>query len=359
MKEQTKSLPHGGDWAGFATECGALPLDFSASVSPLGLPEGVRTAAAQALGKADRYPDPLCRALRRAIAAEEGVAEEMVLCGCGAADLIWRAVGARRPQRALVPAPTFSEYESALRAAHCAVAHSALRRETGFAAGEALLDALTPEVDMAFFCQPNNPTGRALSPALLEAVLARCARAGIFAVVDECFLGFLDDPAAHSAKRFLAVQPGLLVLKAFTKLHAMAGLRLGYALCADRAFLEQMRRCGPPWTVSVPAEAAGIAALRERDYVAQVRALIHAERPRLAAGLAALGCEVIPGEANFLLFRAPVPLLEPLRKQGILLRNCANFRGLGARWYRVAVRRPEENRRLLAAMKSIIEEAKA
>ena len=160
MKEQTKSLPHGGDWAGFATECGALPLDFSASVSPLGLPEGVRTAAAQALEKADRYLDPLCRALRRAIAAEEGVAEEMVLCGCGAADLIWRAVGARRPQRALVPAPTFSEYESALRAAHCAVAHSALRRETGFAAGEALLDALTPEVDMAFFCQPNNPTGR-------------------------------------------------------------------------------------------------------------------------------------------------------------------------------------------------------
>ena len=78
-----------------------------------------------------------------------------------------------------------------------------------------------------------------------------------------------------------------------------------------------------------------------------------------AEGLAALGCEVIPGEANFLLFRAPVPLLEPLRKQGILLRNCANFRGLGARWYRVAVRRPEENRCLLAAMKSIIEEAKA
>ena len=110
MKEQTKSLPHGGDWAGFATECGALPLDFSASVSPLGLPEGVRTAAAQALGKADRYPDPLCRALRRAIAAEEGVVEEMVLCGCGAADLIWRAVGARRPQRALVPAPTSVSY---------------------------------------------------------------------------------------------------------------------------------------------------------------------------------------------------------------------------------------------------------
>ena len=107
MEEQTKSLPHGGDWAGFAAECGVLPLDFSASVSPLGLPGGVRTAAAQALGKADRYPDPLCRALRRAIAAEEGVAEEMVLCGCGAADLIWRAVGAWRPRQALVLAPTF------------------------------------------------------------------------------------------------------------------------------------------------------------------------------------------------------------------------------------------------------------
>ena len=114
MEEQIISLPHGGDWAGFAAECGALPLDFSASVSPLGLPEGVRDAAAQALREADRYPDPLCRALRRAIAAEEEVEEEMVLCGCGAADLIWRVVWARRPRRTLVLAPTFSEYESAL-----------------------------------------------------------------------------------------------------------------------------------------------------------------------------------------------------------------------------------------------------
>ena len=165
MEEQIISLPHGGDWAGFAAECGALPLDFSASVSPLGLPEGVRDAAAQALREADRYPDPLCRALRRAIAAEEEVEEEMVLCGCGAADLIWRVVWARRPRRTLVLAPTFSEYESALRAAGCVVVHSALRREAGFTAGEELLDALTPELDMAFFCQPNNPTGRVLPPA--------------------------------------------------------------------------------------------------------------------------------------------------------------------------------------------------
>ena len=162
MEEQIISLPHGGDWAGFAAECGALPLDFSASVSPLGLPEGVRDAAAQALRE-----------------------EEMVLCGCGAADLIWRVVWARRPRRTLVLAPTFSEYESALRAAGCVVVHSALRREAGFTAGEELLDALTPELDMAFFCQPNNPTGRVLPPALLEAALARCAQAGIFAVVDE------------------------------------------------------------------------------------------------------------------------------------------------------------------------------
>ena len=108
--------------------------------------------------------------------------------------------------------------------------HSALRREAGFTAGEELLDALTPELDMAFFCQPNNPTGRVLPPALLEAALARCAQAGIFAVVDECFLDFLDHAAAHSAKRYIATQFGLLVVKAFTKLHAMAGLQLGYAL---------------------------------------------------------------------------------------------------------------------------------
>ena len=117
-----------------------------------------------------------------------------------------------------------------------------------------------------------------------------------------------------------------------------------------------MRTSGQPWAVSTPAQAAGVAALAEHGYVRQVRALIAAERPRLASALAGLGFRVIPGEANYLLFRTPLSLLEPLRRRGILLRGCGNYCGLDGSWYRTAVRTGEENRRLAAALTEIVKE---
>ena len=99
-------LVHGGDWAGYRAQFGRDALDFSANVSPLGLPEGVAQAITAALPHADRYPDPLCRELRAKLALHEQLPEEQILCGNGAADLIFRLVLARRPRAALVTAPS-------------------------------------------------------------------------------------------------------------------------------------------------------------------------------------------------------------------------------------------------------------
>lgn len=351
-----RTLTHGGDWAGYRAEYGGQPLDFSANVSPLGLPEGVRRAAADALEDAHRYPDPLCRALGEAIAQAEGVSPDWVLCGNGAADLIWRAALARRPRRALVTAPAFAEYEAALELSGCGTERFPLRAEDGFALGEGFPEAVAPEVDLVFLCQPNNPTGRTVPRPLLERTLARCREADALLVVDECFLELLDRPEDFAMKGFLGQYPNLLILKAFTKLYAMAGLRLGYCVCGDAALLDAMRGAGQPWAVSGPAQAAGIAALRETQYVQAVRALVARERPRLAGELSRLGLRVIPGEANYLLFFSPAPLLEPLRERGILLRDCGNYRGLEAGWYRTAVRTQEENRRLIQSLEEILKE---
>lgn len=114
-------LVHGGDWAGYRAEFGRDALDFSANVSPLGLPEGVARAITAALPTADRYPDPLCRELRAKLALHEGVPAEQILCGNGAADLIFRLVWAQKPRRALVTAPTFAEYATALKSVGCTV----------------------------------------------------------------------------------------------------------------------------------------------------------------------------------------------------------------------------------------------
>lgn len=347
-------LVHGGDWAGYRAEFGCDALDFSANVSPLGLPAGVAAAITNALPTADRYPDPLCRELRAALAGAEGVPADWILCGNGAADLIFRLALAVRPRRALLPAPTFAEYEAALQTVGCAVQRVFLREENEFAVTEEFIDAVTPETDIVFLCQPNNPTGQVTPPALVERLVRRCAGCGAVLVVDECFLDFLPDRDAWTVKQLLRDAPQLVILKAFTKLYAMAGVRLGYALCGDAALLEKMRGAGQPWAVSSLAQAAGLAALQETAYADAVRALIAEQRPRMAAGLRALGLRVMDGQANYLLFRATPDFGEKLRRRGAVVRSCANYPGLDAAWYRTAVRTAEENTRLLQIMGEIL-----
>ena len=343
---------HGGDWAAFLEEYGTEPLDFSASVSPLGVPEGVQAAIRRAAAASDRYPDPECRALRAAIAAREELPREWVLCGNGASELIWRAVCALRPGRALVTAPCFGEYEAALEAVGCAI--SRFPPAASFELTERILDEIVPGLELLILCNPNNPTGLTIGPPLLRAIIRRCEEAGTRLLLDECFIDFLDEPALHTAKAMLGSFPSLLILRAFTKLCGMAGLRLGYALCADADCLGAMRRAGPPWSVSLLAQKAGLAALEERDHIERVRALVRAQRPRLQKELRALGLKVIPGEANFLLFQSAAPLCDPLRARGILIRSCADFHGLDGSWYRTAVRTGPENERLIAALKEIL-----
>ena len=173
-----KQLTHGGDWAGYRAEFGRDPLDFSANVSPLGLPEGVAKAITAALATTDRYPDPLCRALREKLAVAEGVPAEWLLCGNGAADLIFRLALAAKPRTALVTAPTFAEYATALETAGCTVKRHFLREENDFAVTKDLLNAVHPGTNMVFLCQPNNPTGQLAEPALVEALLRRCEAVG-------------------------------------------------------------------------------------------------------------------------------------------------------------------------------------
>ena len=312
---------HGGDVLTARARFGGDVLDCSANLNPLGMPPAVQAAAAAAAADSARYPDPLCRALRAAIAAHDGVAPEQVLCGGGAAELIFRLAYALRPRRALVTAPAFSEYEEALTAAGCAVTRHPLRRENRFDVDGGLLDVIAPGVELVFLCTPNNPTGRLVDGALLRAAAEQCRAVGAVLAVDECFL------------------------------------RLGYALSANGGLLERMAAAGPPWSVSTPAQAAGLAALEQcPDWPEKARTLLASERPALSDGLAALGLEVVPGQANYLLFRAAgaADLKERMLMRGVLIRSCANYHGLGNDWYRVCVGQAEQNRRLLAALKEVL-----
>ena len=341
--------PHGGDLYTRPVE-----LDFSVNTNPLGTPRAVVEAVRDAAGSLCRYPDPCCRELTAALAEYEDVPEDHILCGGGAAELIYaycRAIGART---ALVTAPAFSEYAAALEAEGCWVLSHPLREADGFGVTGAFLWALedTP-AEAVFLCNPNNPTGRLIREDLLEEICRLCRDRGIRLFVDECFLDLSDGGRDASLTDRLEEYPGLFLLKAFTKTYGMAGLRLGYCLSGDRALLARMSRGTQPWNVSLPAQRAGMAALGEREFLRQSRKLIQEERPWLAARLEESGFRVCPSQANYLLLKSGRELAAPLLEQGILIRDCSNYTGLGPGWYRTAVKTRGENQRLVAALTEI------
>ena len=339
--------PHGGD-----VYDGEIRLDFSANTNPYGTPRGVLDAMSAVLTRVHQYPDPYCRELVKAISEFEGVPKDWILCGSGAAELIYSYCEALRPETAMELAPTFSEYALALERVGCRVERYSLKKENHFSLTEEFLPVLARiRPDVLFLCNPNNPTGQVIGLPLLEKILNLCHRQGTALFVDECFLDLSDDGVSLKAR--LGEHPKLFLLKAFTKSYGMAGVRLGYCLCSDPALLEKMSHTVQPWNVSTLAQAAGVAALQERAFLQKTRALIPVERQWLKGQLEALGFWVCPSRANYLLFQGRPDLREQLRKQGIAIRGCGNYHGLEQGWYRIAVRLHEENERLIQAMKEV------
>lgn len=349
---------HGGDRLGFYRKYGRMPLDFSASLNPLGMPEAVREAAKQAVDDAEAYPDPSCRLLREALGEKLGISPGSILCGNGAADLIYRIPVALRAKRGLITAPAFSEYAAAMTAADCRVEEYPLWEEDGFRVTERIIEAIVPGIDLLFLCTPNNPTGGTVDPELVERIAERCREVGAVFVLDQCFLDFVADRERHGLLDLLERFPNLLLLRAFTKSYAMAGLRLGYLLGGDRDLLDKLEQAGQSWSVSTPAQAAGLAALGQESYLEAGREIVFRERSRMAEGLRALGMAVLEPEANFICFRSPEPSLGGrLAERGILIRDCGNFSGMGKGWYRVCVSTPENNGVLLGNIEEAMEKA--
>ena len=344
------SNPHGGDLYGRAVD-----LDFSVNTNPLGTPPSVVRAVEDAARDLCRYPDPGCRELTAALSAREGVSPDAILCGCGAAELIYAYCGALGAVRALMPVPTFLEYGAALEAFGGEAEPFFLKEEEGFALTEAFLTALErTDCGAVFLCSPNNPTGRLIRPELLEEICRICHRRGLRLFVDECFLELSDGGREASLAGWLDAFPGLFLLRAFTKSYGMAGLRLGYCLSGDGGLLSAMSRRVQPWNVSLPAQRAGVAALKEEAFLERSRQLIRRERPLLAAELEKLGLWVCPSQANYLLVKSRRELFGPLLERGVLIRDCSNYEGLGRGWYRLAVKGREENRMLLDALGAIL-----
>ena len=351
---------HGGNLRALAAAAGVPEgqiLDFSASINPLGLSPRVEAAIRSAIPRVIHYPDPEAALLQSALASYHGLSSDCVLVGNGSTELIYLLARALAPRRALILHPAFSEYEAALELAGSRVERLILAEADGFLPQRSPLISKLAGQELVVLANPGNPTGSLMPAGDLQSLAAASHEAGAVLVADEAFVDFVEEA---SLKRSLDRFPRLLVLRSLTKFFALPGLRIGYAL-ASPELLGRLRPWKEPWSVNLLAEAAGAAALEDRGYQENSRSLIPSWREALSTGLQKFGAlQVFPGAANYLLVKlldeswtAPA-LRSALLREGIAIRDCSSFPGLGPQFFRVAARRPEEIQTLLGALERLL-----
>lgn len=330
-------------------------VDFSSNANPLGPSSAAVRAARKGLAHIGRYTDPEMAALRKAIARFFGVKPAHVLCGSGSTGIIHLIPRALRPRKVLVLAPTFSEYASAVEDAGGEAVPFSLKERDGFRVDPLEMSFALKNVDMAFLCNPNNPTGQLVhKPEMLE-IVRTALEHGVTLVVDESFMDFSE---ADSVVKEAVQTSHLICIRSFTKFFGMPGLRIGYAVSGEET-IAGLREAQEPWIVTAPAEYAAIAALNDWGYIKKTRALIARERERVLSSLRVLpGLETFPSSANFILLKLTSldgqVIIDRLGEQGLLVRNCSSFEGLDNRYIRIAVRTRWHNFRLVRALRKLL-----
>lgn len=338
-------------------------IDFSASINPLGPPEAVRRLLADAPDWLPVYPDPDYRALRSALAEYCGVDLETVIVGNGATQLMFSLFRALPAGRVLLPLPLYSEYERAAVLAGHTVQHLVLdwRKDFAFSAEAFQTAATDGKADCAVICQPNNPTGLCFSQPDMKALLAFARDCRMTLIVDETFAEFLPDEPERSFIGRLRPGDPVIVLRAQTKFFGMPGLRLGYAVCMNQSIVNALNQAAEPWSVNGFAAVAGPAAVRDQAFITRSREWLKAERPAFEAELAGIpGIRVFPGQANYLLLRlagesmTAAQLRHRLLEQGLMIRDAADFKGLDAYFFRVAVKSARDNALLAQQLRTTL-----
>lgn len=357
---------HGGNIYGNEIE-----YDFSVNLNPLGPPESVRDALAAALNHVEEYPDPEYRELHRGLANYWQLAEEQIVPGNGASELIPGIIRTLSPKTCMVTAPCYSGYETALNAAapSCRIHRIPLRAEDDFTLPENICQEIARvKPNLLILTNPNNPNGKRIPANRLRTIADACRTAGSVLLVDECFLALSGGDKDSLIHCIRSEALPAVVLRAFTKTFAIPGVRLGYAVCSA-PMAERIQRELPEWNLSVFAQYAGTAALEAAafgnvtpgtpapgtsGYLAASVEMIAREREFLSEELEKLEFRVFPSDANYILFQSrDRELHQKLLDKGILIRDCRDYHGLTAGFYRTAVRTHRENMALLQCLRNI------
>ena len=337
-------------------------IDFSASINPLGISDRVKDAIKSKMDSLVHYPDPETKILRQVLAEHHGIDTNSIICGNGSTELIYLLPRALKPEKVLIPMPTFSEYERA-----CSLSNASrvtryrlqqkdnygLKTDEFIAAMRGMIPGNSSLVtrhssrpcNMAFLCNPNNPTGSVLREDEVLEIADAARSAECMLVIDEAFIDFIPDCSVIEA---VAGNPYLIVLRSMTKFYALTGLRIGYGIIPEH-LTDQILEFKEPWTVNSLAQKAALAALQDNDYNDRTVKLMREERIFLENGFNDIGIDFIPSAVNYYLLKIneASSVCRQLKAKGILVRDCSNFHGLDDSYIRIAVKSRPDNLRLI------------
>ena len=360
-----KPCVHGADVLEAAEKTGVKRediVDFSSSVNPLGASQKALAAAKGSFGEIPSYPDSYSTVLREAIARHySGITKDNLIASNGSTELIYLFAEAFmcRGEVAIVPAPSFGEYENAVLKTGQKFRYVKLDRN--FEANpEKFISAMTGKTKIVYFCNPNNPTSILTQQEKLEKIVRHALKKDILVFLDEDFLEFVEIEEQRSMISRIREFPNLFVLRSFTKIFGLAGLRIGYGVASEK-IISLLMNAKLPWNVNCLGQIAAEAALRDTEHLKRTLDLIKQEKAFLLQGLTKIrALQVYPPDANFIFIGiqksglTAAQLKQRMLSHGILIRDCSSFTCLDEFYIRVAVKTRNENERLLAAFKECL-----
>ncbi|MEM4311195.1 MAG: threonine-phosphate decarboxylase CobD [Nitrososphaerales archaeon] len=347
------NLKHGGEVLKVAKSLKANPreiLDFSSNTNPLGPPKGALKAIEKAIELMSFYPDEDYEEFREAIARNLNVRFDEVIEANGATEMIYNFVAlAKEGSKAIIPLPTFSEYEKACKMKNLKIHYIPIKK----------LNSFMKEMknsSMIFLCNPNNPDSHLFKREELYELLREAEEKDCYTLIDESFLPFSIEEDKYSLVKDSSKFSKLLVIRSLTKFFCLPGVRVGYAI-ANKELAEKIKGLKASWSLNCFAEKIAIECLKDTEYINRTKNLIHEEKDFLYNELKEF---FYPYETkvNFLLVKLKniksYELKSRLIKKKILIRDCSNIRGLNQNYIRVSVRDREDNIKLIKALREVM-----
>ena len=359
-----KPCVHGGEVLDAAGKSGFRReeiLDFSSSVNPLGPSKKALEAAKSSFKEIPAYPDSNSNELRQAIASHfNGLNKNNVVVGNGSTELMYLFAEAflKKGDTAIIPVPTFGEYESAVRKTGETPKFVKLDRNFNIE-----VDAFKQEMTGAkivFLCNPNNPTSILIPKETLTGIVERALEQDSLVFLDEDFLEFVENEKALTLTNKIKNYPNLFILRSFTKIFGLTGLRVGYGIASEE-IINVLLCAKIPWNVNCLGQAAAVAALEDEEHLRVTRELIEKEKATLSKELESIkSFKLYKPDANFFFIDirksglTATELSNKLLERSILIRDCTSFRGLDKYFVRIAVKTHAENERLIEALKQTV-----